>query len=441
MSSVMAREAARRTPKTAELEAYLRKYPDVHREVIVKEDILNCGFKYTDAALERAAGAQTKMYHLFSYDRITVADMHKRESTRVPEEIRLRGGQYGLRPLIVHSRINDKTPYTVDVVDGKLAFLADGEIIGEVEYAPRPAYYDMTFPDKTQYAEIVPLTWFGYFAFLTCLRNCQYWGDKEECKFCDINANVRQQKESGRQYTVHKKVDQILEVLKRIFFERPENELRTHTLILTGGTIVRTVQKADDIDFYLHYVEPIKALLGNRWCMQLQTAAKARPELERLKAAGVNSHQANIEVWDARLWKILCPGKESFVGRDEWIKRVIDSVNVFGEGYVYPNFVAGVEMAKPWGFEDVDQAVKSTASGFDYLMAHGVMPRMNHWTVEPLSPLGGQEPPPLDYYIKMDLAWYELFCKHRLPFANGLGPMGPGKSVNANSAFQDMGEC
>ena len=79
MSSVMAREAARRTPKTAELEAYLRKYPDVHREVIVKEDILNCGFKYTDAALERAAGAQTKMYHLFSYDRITVADMDKRE--------------------------------------------------------------------------------------------------------------------------------------------------------------------------------------------------------------------------------------------------------------------------------------------------------------------------------------------------------------------------
>ena len=60
---------------------------------------------------------------------------------------------------------------------------------------------------------------------------------------------------------------------------------------------------------------------------------------------------------------------------------------------------------------------------------------------EPLSPLGGQEPPPLDYYIKMDAAWYELFCKHRVPFANGLGPMGPGKSVNANSAFQDMGEC
>ena len=98
-------------------------------------------------------------------------------------------------------------------------------------------------------------------------------------------------------------------------------------------------------------------------------------------------------------------------------------------------------MARPWGFEDVDQAVKSTAAGFDYLMAHGVMPRMNHWTVEPLSPLGGQEPPPLDYYIKMDVAWYELFCKHRVPFANGLGPMGPGKSVNANSAFQDMGEC
>ena len=169
---------SRAVPKTAEIEAYFKKYPDVHREVIVKEDILSCGFKYTAAALERAVDAQTKMYHLFSYDRITLADMHQRESTRVPEEIRIRGAQYGLRPLIVHSRINDKTPYTVDVIDGKLVFLADGEVIGEVEYAPRPAYYDMSFADGTQYAELVPLTRFGYLAFLPCLMKCPYQGIK-----------------------------------------------------------------------------------------------------------------------------------------------------------------------------------------------------------------------------------------------------------------------
>ncbi len=66
MSQVMTSEAAKKLPKTAELGAYFGKYPDVHREVIVKEDILNNGFECSEAALERAASAQTKMYHLFS---------------------------------------------------------------------------------------------------------------------------------------------------------------------------------------------------------------------------------------------------------------------------------------------------------------------------------------------------------------------------------------
>ncbi len=427
-------------PRTAEIEAYFKKYPDVPREVIVKEDILNLGMKYTDAALEAARGAQTKMYHIFSYDRITVDQMEKKESTRVPEEIRVRGGPFGLRPLIVHSRLNNVTPYTIDVADGKLVLRADDEIVADVEYPPAPAYYSKTFEDGTQYAELIPLAFWGFVAFITCLRNCQYWGDNEECKFCDINANVRQQKESGRQYTVHKKVDQLVEVVKEIFFNRPEHEIQPHAYILSGGTIVKSVQGARDEDFYLSYLEPIKAALGNRWPCQMQTAAKDRQALQRLKDAGVNTHHANIEVWDARLWKIICPGKEQFVGHDEWIRRVVDSVNVFGEGNVTPNFVQGIEMAQPWGFTDVDEAVKSTREGFEYLMSNGVMPRMNHWVIEPLSALGGHQPPPLDYFIKIDVAWYETWSKYRLPPLAAFGPMGPGKSINANSAFQDMGQ-
>ena len=38
-------------------------------------------------------------------------------------------------------------------------------------------------------------------------------------------------------------------------------------------------------------------------------------------------------------------------------------------GKVQPSFVSGVEMARPHGFKTVDEAVKSTTSGFEYLMS------------------------------------------------------------------------
>ena len=109
-------------------------------------------------------------------------------------------------------------------------------------------------------------------------------------------------------------------------------------------------------------------------------------------------------------------------------------------GNVVPNFVAGVEMAKPYGFTDVDEAVKSTSEGLDYLMSQGVTPRLATWCVFANSVLGGQEPPPLDYFIKMSRSWYQLWTKHRLPPCTGYGPIGLGKAVWFMSSHNDWGQ-
>ena len=49
----------------------------------------------------------------------------------------------------------------------------------------------------------------------------------------------------------------------------------------------------------------------------------------------------------------IAPGKYRYIatdqwsGRDEWIRRLLGQVEVFGVGNVAPGFVAGVEMAQP----------------------------------------------------------------------------------------------
>ena len=76
------------------------------------------------------------------------------------------------------------------------------------------------------------------------------------------------------------------------------------------------------------------------------------------------------------------PGKERYVGREEWHRRILDAAEVFGARYVIPNFVAGVEMAKPFGFATVDEAIASHHRGprllhepRDHAALHHLVPR------------------------------------------------------------------
>ncbi len=138
-------------------------------------------------------------------------------------------------------------------------------------------------------------------------------------------------------------------------------------------------------------------------------------DIKKIHETGVGGIQPNLEVWDRELFKIMCPGKDKFIGYDEWIKRTIDAVDIFGVGRVCPNFVTGIEMAKPWGFADVSAAVKSTLGGFDFLMGHGVLPRLNMWIIEPNSALKGQQPAPLEYYMEIGKGYLELRQKHNMP--------------------------
>jgi hypothetical protein len=87
-------------------------------------------------------------------------------------------------------------------------------------------------------------------------------------------------------------------------------------------------------------------------------------------------------------------------------------VDFWGPGRVNPNFVLGLEMAKPHGFDSVSAAVRSTAGGWDFLMSQGVLPRFNLWTIEGGSAFAGQQAPPLEYYIEAQKAYTELRWKH-----------------------------
>lgn len=417
------------------VELLARRYVDVPIEAIFKEDLLRRGMAWSQRALEVASKFKRKAYFICSFDMAPISDMGQMENVRAPEEVRLSGGAFAFKPVIVSVRLNPASHYRVESSEEALVLKLDGHAIAGVDLQSSPAYYERTLSNGKPIADIAPTIEWGYLLYLAVFRLCQYFGAQEECQFCDINENYRQQKESGRQYTSVKSVAEVLEALEIVASSDSESQAYT----VTGGSITSTLDGESEVDFYLRYPEAIERRFPGRWISKVVVQALPKDEVQRLRDTGVQIYHPNYEIWDKNLFEIFCAGKARYVGREEWIRRILDAATVFPPSHVIPNFVAGIEMAPPSGFVTMDEAIASTTEGLDFFMSHGISPRFTTWCPEPLSVLGrDRQGAPLEYHVRLLRAYRDTQAKYRLPAPPGYGKPGLGNAVFSVSSFMDV---
>ncbi len=419
----------------SEIEELAERYPDIPFEAIVKEDLLRLGMAWTPEALRIAADFKLKAYFIFSFDLVPISEMEQKEYLSAPEEIKLTGGPYDFRPVVVSVRLNPSSGYRVEAEEGSLVLRLGGKTIAQVQLQRAPDYYRKTLANGKPIADIAPAIEWGYLLYLTAFRLCQYFGDQEECLFCDINENYRQQKKAGRPYSPVKSVEEIMEALEVV--AATDSESKAYTV--TGGSITGQLEGKSEIDFYVRYPEAIEKRWPGRWISKVVVQALPKDEVQRLRDAGVQIYHPNFEIWDKRLFELYCPGKTKYVGRDEWIRRILAAAAVFGPDRIIPNFVAGIEMAGPAGFHSVDEAIASTTEGLEFFMSQGICPRFTTWCPEPMSVLGkNRKGAPLEYHIRLLRAYRDAWLKHKLSVPIGYGEPGLGKAVFSVSSFMDV---
>ncbi|MEU8659852.1 radical SAM protein [Actinoplanes philippinensis] len=416
------------------------RFPHIPREAVIKEDLLRGGLAFDDSALtdNENGDVKPKSYFIFSFDHRTLPELGEAALRRPPEEIVLTGGPYGLRRTVVSVRVNPSSPYRVKPSDdGRLMLFLDGKPIADVGLPPMPDYYRHTLEGGKQIMEVAPTIQWGYLIYLTVFRVCQYFGAKEECQYCDINHNWRQHKAAGRPYTGVKPVDEVLEALAII--DKYDTAKTSQAYTLTGGSITSKVDGLAEADFYGRYAQAIEERFPGRWIGKVVAQALPKEDVQRFYDYGIRIYHPNFEVWDKRLFELHCPGKERYVGRAEWHRRILDSAEIFGPRNVIPNFVAGIEMAEPFGFRTVDEAIESTTEGLQYFMSRGILPRFTTWCPEPTTPLGKTNPAgaPLEYHIRLLEAYRATMESNGLSSPPGYGPPGAGNAVFSVSSFMD----
>ncbi len=377
---------------------------DVPRSVIIKTDALRLGVTFSSAAKEavKDMNIHFKGHFIFSQDmEHTVVTREK-----IPNWFCLKRDD-----TTIQARAGASSPYTIDWIDGKFVFRDEAGIVEEVYFDPSPRWASLSFEDGTPYQAIaVPTGKDAVLGFMTFV--CDRWARNEQCLFCDIGANLQKKMGSDKLTVTTAKPEMLAEV-----FHAAQREPGFRHFSLTAGSVIGKRDGKSETEWYCDYLNTIGERLNGNWMSSyINIQPKPKDDIKKLHETGVPALMLNLEVWGERLFNIVCPGKASLIGWEESLRRVIDAVDVFGKGRIQSNFVAGVEMAQPWGFKDSLSAVKHTLAGFEYLMAHGGLPRTNVWAAEPGSALAGHLPPPLEYYLELGRGYLELRQKYNFPF-------------------------
>ncbi len=377
------------------------RYPDVPRLIIVKTDVQRRGVHYAENALglldERLH--QTTGTHIFGARDGKIAAR--------PESLLLRDGS----SIITTPTPLEENPYVVDLRDGQPWLFDEGVPMEQVDYWPAPAFYAKTSSSGVPMKNIVSarpqrLNIFPY-------RYCTFWNNGKGCSFCDI---VEQLKKGNKELQIPAKLDPV--EVGEVVGEALKEPGRFSSVFLTSGSIVGGTRPFDDeVDYYIAILKEVgKNFRTFKYPSQMIGTAFDKEQLRRLYAeTGLTSFTSDIEVLDEELFNRYCPGKTEWIGYQEWKRRLVDAVDIFGRGRVNTGLVAGIELAGPHGFRSEDEALEKTLSEAEELARQGVSTVFIVWSPRPDTPLGKYRNASLDYYIRLARGLHALRVKYRLP--------------------------
>jgi hypothetical protein len=295
-------------------------------------------------------------------------------------------------------RWNQQSPLSLVYEDGQFNIWDQGKtIIEKVKFAKRPDYYRRKTSDGTDMRTVATDNGHGAL-FVSYSNECSLKEKGLDCLFCNINATKSIYGEA--QNIKWKTPQQVGETIAAGY-----NEGFDHVTI-SGGFI----SERREVEYYIDVAEAIQEHtgLGDFNGTGVIGAPLDLDVFEKYKEAGYRTMATNIELWNEKMFDVICPGKAQLCGgRKNWLNALDEEVRVFGRYKVRSTMVAGIEPKE------------SLLEGVEYLIEHGVIAQPSQWNVNVGSPLEGHRTPNQDWhwdvfektvtlYIKHGITWDEL---------------------------------
>ena len=289
-----------------------------------------------------------------------------------------------------------------------------------VQFAPLPDWMKQETSDGTPMAK-AGVSLHGDMAVINIAPGCDYFLEKSEsgssmrCSFCAYgapNARVSQFGQSaGLPDLPASTYERMQETLKLAL---QQNEIR-HIYLVAGSL---TDWHEEGVRF-MEIARVVQQVNQHKIPVTCGSGALPLEIMQQMHDEGlVDSVCFNLEIWSEALFEKVCPGKNKFVGYQQWIESLENAVSLWGRGRVYTAMVAGIELEPEFAM-DWKQAADLAIKGADDLCAKGIIPVYSlYW------PVGGQDHPEYfsrlrSYFERLNLEYHKIRQHHGLHIWHG----------------------
>ncbi|WP_368853468.1 radical SAM protein, partial [Treponema endosymbiont of Eucomonympha sp.] len=194
-------------------------------------------------------------------------------------------------------------------------------VIEKVRFAGRPRFYNLKTSDGSAMRTVA--VDYGYGALFVAYSNeCSLKDKGLDCLFCNINATKSLYGEA--QGISWKTPQQVGETIAAGYKDGYSH------LTVSGGFIA----ERREVEYYLDVAEAVQEYTGLEDFNG--TACIGAPldfsVFEKYKAAGFRTIATNVEIWNGKLFDVICPGKAQHCGgRRNWLNTLDEELRVFGK--------------------------------------------------------------------------------------------------------------
>ncbi|MHA1401159.1 MAG: radical SAM protein [Candidatus Heimdallarchaeaceae archaeon] len=244
-----------------------------------------------------------------------------------------------------------ESPFVLKTNDSNLALYYKNKFLLNIILPEKPAYFNQKLSDGTKTEDFIAVAGEhipGFFFY----PKCYYFSKGAQCKFCSLMST---RKSVGKHMTSEFSLEKITEATK-IFQSVKWKDIPL--IFVTTGTFPNNDEGAK---YVCEMISAIYSALDPKIPIHLLTVPPDDFNLiEDYKKSGVSTIAFNLEIYNKKLFKEICPGKEKFYSYDKYLQSFDAAREVFGDYRVYCGFV--------WGLE----APRSTIAGYEYFLKRGI---------------------------------------------------------------------
>lgn len=365
----------------------------------LKIDLMFEGLRYSDALGDAADSAFPNFYPY----RFAEGEPNPTGQTKVPIPYLLTTADGTL----VRIKGNSDSPWHVEGTgDGgyTLCSEADPNIAVPIQFEPLPAWMTEKTSDGFPMAQ-AGVSLHGDMAVINVAPGCEFFLHKHDgvpmrCSFCSYGAPDEHTADLGQEAG---KVE-IPELTLRRMQETLTAALHAteiNHIYLVGGSLTDWNLEAAR---FVQLARAVKAVNPARIPVSLGSGAIPIDRLEQFHGEALADNICfNLEVFSQPLFRRVCPGKDRYVGYQQWLDSLASAVKLWGRERVYSAMVAGIELEPEYDMT-WQRAAALAVQGAQHLCALGVIPIYSlYW------PVGGRNHP--EYFSRLK-SYFQTLNEH-----------------------------